>query len=317
MLPLSPAQKALHQRAIALSRNHRRIEWLLTDCLEEVERTKLYKRLGLTSLFEYAVKVFAMSEPVAYSFIAVARKAAIVPTLKKVLKDQRISVSTANRMVSALTQENAEGLIAFATTHTTRELDFEVAKQNPKAKKKTRIKVIAADLVELRVNLARSTYDKLRRCQDLASPSEAKDLVATLDLLADDFLKRKDPVARAERAAARNEKKREKPDKPETELCTNRVPTKRKPLTAQEKHAVVLRCDGQCTFQDSRGVRCTNRRWLHIHHIHPVSLGGANDPENLTVLCSAHHDLVHQLGFPIEGQVSWVRERRIGYEDHH
>jgi hypothetical protein len=83
----------------------------------------------------------------------------------------------------------------------------------------------------------------------------------------------------------------------------------RRPLSASEKHAVFLRDEGRCTFVNERGERCSNDRYLHVHHIKMVSQGGTNELSNTIVLCSVHHDLVHQLSFPIDGQVNWLRER--------
>jgi hypothetical protein len=90
------------------------------------------------------------------------------------------------------------------------------------------------------------------------------------------------------------------------ELCAFRAevtPTQpqsaaeRSAVRAQTKHQVMVRDQGRCTHLDPHGRRCGNDRWTHLHHIQPVSQGGANSPENLTTLCAFHHDLVHQLTF--------------------
>jgi methylphosphotriester-DNA--protein-cysteine methyltransferase len=81
----------------------------------------------------------------------------------------------------------------------------------------------------------------------------------------------------------------------------------RRPLSASEKHAVFLRDEGRCTFVNERGERCGADRYLHVHHIKMVSHGGTNELSNTTTLCAAHHDLVHQLSLPIEGQINWLR----------
>jgi hypothetical protein len=69
---------------------------------------------------------------------------------------------------------------------------------------------------------------------------------------------------------------------------------KRIPLDVYIKHVVYLRDEARCTFKDETGERCTERKWLHLHHKLPVSKGGNNQPQNLVSLCSGHHDLVHQ-----------------------
>jgi 5-methylcytosine-specific restriction endonuclease McrA len=68
---------------------------------------------------------------------------------------------------------------------------------------------------------------------------------------------------------------------------------KRKSLPAQIKHQVYLSNNGQCSSTDEDGKRCAARRFLDIHHIQPVSQGGSDELENLTLLCSGHHQAIH------------------------
>jgi predicted HNH restriction endonuclease len=41
------------------------------------------------------------------------------------------------------------------------------------------------------------------------------------------------------------------------------------------------------------GKRCSEKRWLEIHHIMPVAEGGVNELENLALVCRAHHQFLH------------------------
>jgi hypothetical protein len=135
----------------------------------------------------------------------------------------------------------------------------------------------------------------------------------------EEFLDRVDPVRKAERTLKRT-------TKPMMETAENaagkhsvqtklsaKVRKKRTPIAACARHIVNARDQARCTFIDLAGNRCTNDHWLHLHHILPVSRGGGNEPENISTLCSFHHDLVHQLGFPIEGQMNWIREPARAY----
>ena len=67
----------------------------------------------------------------------------------------------------------------------------------------------------------------------------------------------------------------------------------RKPLPAYITHQVYLRDQGQCTYYDERGKRCSSKRFLEIHHKKPVSRGGDNSVGNLRLLCSGHHKVCH------------------------
>jgi 5-methylcytosine-specific restriction endonuclease McrA len=84
-------------------------------------------------------------------------------------------------------------------------------------------------------------------------------------------------------------------------------------LMAAQIHAVDLRDGRQCTSTDRHGNRCSETRWLHYHHIISRANGGSNEPENLTTLCSFHHDLVHQLSFAMDGQTNFIRDRSVRY----
>ncbi|MBY0470520.1 HNH endonuclease, partial [bacterium] len=63
-------------------------------------------------------------------------------------------------------------------------------------------------------------------------------------------------------------------------------------IPAHLHHAVQKRDQAQCTHI-TQGKRCTERRWLDIHHKNPLSQGGETTLENLTLLCRGHHQLLH------------------------
>lgn len=62
------------------------------------------------------------------------------------------------------------------------------------------------------------------------------------------------------------------------------------------KRQVIERDMNQCTVPG-----CSNKMYLHAHHIKPVSRGGKNRKENLTILCSYHHKEVHEGNLTITG----------------
>lgn len=65
--------------------------------------------------------------------------------------------------------------------------------------------------------------------------------------------------------------------------------------------------DGGCRFPG-----CERRRWIKAHHLVHWARGGATDLDNLVLLCSAHHRLVHEGGWGIRGDpgasLTFVRE---------
>jgi 5-methylcytosine-specific restriction endonuclease McrA len=328
---LSNEHNGIHQRALKISREYRNLEWQMLEVVELIDRTKLYKPLGYSSLFQYAVGALKLSESVAYSFISVARKAADIGELKRAIQDHSLSVSKASRVIPALNPANAANLLEFAKNHSSREIDFEVARLNPKTAVREKAKPVSGERVMIRLSVSKNVYEDLRRAQSLAAKTGDPriDLEGTLDAVLKDYLKRHDPVKKAARAVVRQEKRaRTSQERRAMFLHGKETMTKGRPhelrpngvevpktigkpgrirLTAKENHEVHLRDHGQCTFIDSSGKRCPNDRWVEIHHIIPVAEGGSNEVSNLTTLCAFHHDLVHQLSLPIDGQINWVK----------
>ena len=63
---------------------------------------------------------------------------------------------------------------------------------------------------------------------------------------------------------------------------------------------------------------CGSGRFLHAHHIVWVECGGKTELENLILLCSFHHKLVHEFGWRVErrrdGTVQWFRPSGIRHQ---
>ena len=61
------------------------------------------------------------------------------------------------------------------------------------------------------------------------------------------------------------------------------------------ERALHARDHARCRFPG-----CTNRRYLHSHHVEHWSNGGETSLDNLMLLCTKHHTYVHEGGFRIE-----------------
>jgi len=75
------------------------------------------------------------------------------------------------------------------------------------------------------------------------------------------------------------------------------------------ERAVRSRDRNTCTFPG-----CHNHRFLHCHHVEHWSNGGETAVDNLLLLCTKHHSLVHEGGFRIEKdfQDRWAFKRPDG-----
>lgn len=164
-------------------------------------------------------------------------------------------------------------------------------------------------------------FKDLKRVQDLVSTQTRKPatLEDTLEALVEHYLEKKDPMEKAKRVHAREQMKAQQaktevgpapatnvesttypqlaPGQVESDLRGQQAQVaqsgERTRIPANLTHQVNLRDGQQCTHIDDNGKRCTSRRWLDIHHVHPIYLGGTNSLENLTTLCKAHHKMTH------------------------
>ena len=61
-------------------------------------------------------------------------------------------------------------------------------------------------------------------------------------------------------------------------------------IPAAVRRQVWQRDGGRCSYVDRQtGRRCNSRHLIEIDHILPYAMGGGADPENLRLLCGAHH----------------------------
>ncbi len=316
---MNAEQKQIHARALKARDCFHKFELDFISILQDAERTKLYREFDKRSLHVYAVEILGFANAVAYMYIAVARRALEIPELLT----SNLSVFVLSRLMSTINPENAAELIHIAQTKTSRELDIELGRRNPNHKPE-RTKILSEECVELTVKVSAEFLDKLDRVKALRAQKNAEAGVGfALEASLDEYLRRFDPVQKAERSQVRknkaeNDGKAEaktkgehfdmEPEQRQTKnepliavadfnardiskkFCAHR---NRVPLTAEQRHAVFLRDQGMCTHVNSLGERCGSDRWVEVHHIIEVARGGDNEPGNLTTLCSFHHDRLH------------------------
>jgi len=253
-------------KARALAKKYKQTEGELLEILIEMRKTKALLELGYTSIFDYCSRALKLSNAQSYYFQSVAEKSQEVPALKEAIQQGTITLSQGRRIVGKLTKENAQEWIQKAATLPQRELERAVSAMNPKEVRES-LRPVAPTRTELRVGISVELEKKLRRLQDLLGGS----LEDTLEKAIGETLERRDPIAKAERGFLR----------------------KKSPAV---KNVIHWR-DGHCTFPG-----CKSTRWLDVHHIKHRAHGGSDAPENLRLLCSAHHRALHaEPGQPREG----------------
>jgi 5-methylcytosine-specific restriction endonuclease McrA len=69
-------------------------------------------------------------------------------------------------------------------------------------------------------------------------------------------------------------------------------------VPAAMRRALDMRDESRCRFPG-----CENHRWVDAHHIVHWARGGETKLDNLVLLCSRHHRLVHEGGFGLSRKV--------------
>lgn len=274
----------IHEKALQIARQYQTTEVKLIEILQVVNREKVYKTLGYTSLFSYCVEALKLPPERVYHLNVVAKKCDEVPELKVAIDQGLLNISKARRIAPVIDRESSGEWIQKAATLPQRQLEKEIARLNPREALPEKTKILNSKDVFLSCTISIEAQEKLERLKDVLSQKFKKPmgLREVIEYLADVGVEKLDPLAKAQRNV----------DKPKPEESLSSRTKMRTPLPAAIKHQVALRDNLQCT-EIVNGVRCSSRRWLQMHHRKPVSMGSNNTAENLTILCSGHHRMIH------------------------
>jgi hypothetical protein len=276
-MPAFMKMKILHEKAVAAAQTYLKSERDLISLLQEIDRCQGYREYQHKNLYDYARVELKLSDNTAWTLVSISKKSVEVPELKNLLVKEELTISNARMIVPVLTSENQTQWLEAAKTLSKRELEKAIKKEFPEKCVKDRARYVAEERMELKVGISEKLLQKLKRIQDLESKKGAATLEQALEAMADLYLSKNDPLEKAKRA---------KPFVPGRESKNPRQ------FPAQIKHAVNQEHQAQCTHIKN-GERCTERRWLDIHHKKPVSKGGETTQQNLTLLCRGHHQLLH------------------------
>ena len=275
---------ALHHKAVFCVKNCRTSEKEMILVLEEIDKDKTYLAFGKPSLWRYCVETLGLTESETYRFIQVTRTSSKIPEFKQAIQNGELSVGKASRITSVITPENHNTWIPIALTSTHREIEREIRHENPKPIPKERIKFLTPTRCELRLSISVELEQKLKEAFD---SSKYKTMEETLEAMTDFFLKHKNKVQKAERVKTKEDKKENFPRKTTLHVQSRKKITRAIPKAIE--HRVHLRDRGRCQFKG-----CKETKFTQIHHIKLFSQGGGHTLDNLTTLCSAHHQMMHE-----------------------
>jgi len=276
---LDPRSKEIHERAVRRAKKYLVAEGELLSSILEVDKDETYRKFGEAYLTPYCEKYLGLTDHVAGMFVRIARKCLEVPALELAVQ-KGLSVSKAKVILPVITSENAARWIGKAFVLPRKTLEKEVARLNPSAKRKERIKAVGEDRHHVEYETSDKGEEMLKRATDLlcARLGRVPTLAEVQYTLVDEFLEHNDPVRKAKRNQSRQQD-------------TTRVAPKTK---SEVVHTVNLRDEGKCQALLADGTKCGLTRWVEHHHIVPRAEGGKDTAENLITLCSAHHKMWHR-----------------------
>lgn len=286
----------LHEKAIHCAKEYLRCEKELLSVLIEMDRKRVFSELGYTGVFAYGVKALGFSESQANYFSSVVRKIREVPQLKTAIDQDELTISKARRITSVITQETHQDWIHRAKTMSQKELEKKVAEVNPRAVQE-RVKAVSATRYELKFGITEALHQDWKRVMDLNSKKKGKNssMEEAFEMMTRYFLDREDPIRKAERASVRSGKPAMQ-EKPESRQKSNQkggpasvAGIRSRRIPHHVVHEVNLRDLGKCQIEG-----CENRRFVDLHHIQPFSEGGTHAAQNLTTVCSQHHNIIHR-----------------------
>ena len=317
------ALRALARRRAALDVDEAR--WLL-----EARRAKVHEHLGLGSFVEYCERVLGYRPRTTMERLRVAEAIAELPETRDALGAGELSYSAVRELTRVATPETVHDWIDAARDKTVREIESMVAGRAP-GDRPTDAPDPSLELRRLALDLEPQAYalllEALRHVRDRAG-SDLSDSDAIVELCEDVLagVRATPDSARHQIALTQcTDCKRTwqdgggqvvevAPAVIDAAACDATVIDLRDPASTPTRaipRAVrtrVLRRDhNRCTVPG-----CRSARHLDVHHITPRAAGGDHAPDNLTVLCGAHHRALHAGRLRIEGRAP---ELRFTHED--
>ena len=297
----------LQVRLERLVRHERKVMALVIEHIAEVMRRKLFLTLGYHSIYHYLTKKFHYSEGCAYRRMWAAQALLQVPEIKPRLEEGSLNLTQVCLVQQTLRKEE-KIQCAKIPVEKRKEIYAQIAGKTGRESEKILDREVSVELprqvavekhrrdhsVELTLQVSPELFAKLQTVKNLYSHIDpGADWVRTLELMTDDVIKKRDPLARkrpaqkipVEKTVTQSFAKTKKPS------------VKRRPIPSVVKRYILRRDEGKCQYVGPTGRKCESRHQIELDHIRPVQRGGGNEAENLRVLCRRHNDF--RVGAPI------------------
>ena len=301
--------------------------------IREAIAVQVWRPLGMVSMRDYLENVFGYGPTVASERIRVAEALDAMPALDEAL-DAGVLPYSAVREISRIATRATEGeWVAACRGKNLRQIEEMLAERAPGDRPSSPRKPDVG-LRDLRWKVKPGTYAKLRQARRAieAACGERLDDDAIVDAMCDAILAgscvadrapyqivvnvcRACGVARQSAAGADIALSPTEVERAECDAARMDERGHVKQDIAPATRKLVRRRDGdRCTVPG-----CRSSQFIELHHIVPRAEGGGHEPENLTLLCGAHHDARHSGRLRIRGRApelvfEWTAARPVAVE---
>ena len=254
---------------------------------------------------------------------AASRTLRFIPEAKPLLEAGEISLSHLALISAKITRANRKVVLENIRGKSLREAKLFMSRVTPDGEL-----LPEEEICELKLTLTKSQFALLERAREVLAaagsvPTDAEIFMKALG----DLLTKRDPVRKAERAAARhghrddglgsrNNTIENNVENNDAALAVPKVgPTiaatrqqhnrQGRFIPAAVRHQVWLRDQGQCTHMHPDGSRCQERMMIELDHINLYCRGGEHSASNLQLKCRLHNN------FAAAGRLGneWYRQR--------
>jgi hypothetical protein len=285
--------------------------------IREAIAVQIWRPLGMVSMRDYLEQVFGYGPTVASERIRVAEALDAMPALDAAL-DGSVLPYSAVREISRIATRATEGeWVDACRGKNLRQIEELLAEREPGDRPSSPRKPHVG-LRDVRWKVKPGTYAKLRQLRQTIESAcgERLDDDAIVDAMCDAVLAggvraaerarhqisvnvcRACGVARQSAAGVDIALSAAEVERAECDAARMDERGHVKQDIAPATRKLVLRRDGdRCTVPG-----CRSSQFIELHHIVPRAEGGGHEPENLTMLCGAHHDARHSGRLRIRGR---------------
>jgi len=250
---------------------------------------------------------------------AASRTLRFIPEAKLLLEAGEISLSHLAMISAKITRANRKVVLENIRGKSLREAKLFMSRVTPDGEL-----LPQEEICDLKLTLTKSQFALLERAREVLAAAGSVPTDAEIFMKAvGDLLTKRDPMRKAERAAAKhgpkgsdvgsrnntveNNNAAVPPRAEDQPIAAARQPqnTAGRYIPAAVRHQVWRRDQGQCRHMHPDGTRCHERMMLELDHIGLYCRGGGHSASNLQLKCRLHNQFAAAAALGNE----WYRQR--------